>query len=193
MNSNTGVDNGGSVLKNIIPNFFSVEELDAVWYEFNTNPRWQYRRMSGGQWFWWYMFLGQNQFVANNQEQWKNCTAPIWRELYDRVCNLAGDKFIPYRYIINGQTEGQQGHPHSDFGRNLENRSTFLAYLNQEWQPQWEGDTVFFHNRSIKERERVTPASGLLIEYDSRIVHKGNPPVVPNVLRVTLAIQGEYA
>src|SRR6056300_973759 len=75
----TGVANGGNGLRNIIPNFFSEQELQAVWHEFNTNPRWQYRRMSGGKWFWWYMFLGQNQFVGNNTEQWNNCTAPIWK------------------------------------------------------------------------------------------------------------------
>ena len=190
---NTGDSSGGSVLKNTIPNFFNTQQLDDVWHEFNTNPRWQYRRMSGGMWFWWYMFFGQNQFRSNNEEQWKNCTAPIWRELYDCVCDFAGENFIPYRYIINGQTAEQQGFPHSDFARNYDNRTTFIAYLNKEWQTDWGGDTVFYHNREMIERDRVTPEPGLLVEYDSRIVHKGTPPTVPNVLRVTLAIQGEYA
>ena len=181
------------MLKNTIHNFFNKEELDAAWHEFDTNPRWQYRRMSGGKWFWWYMFLQQNQFVANNQEQWQNCTASIWQDLFNKVCDYAGDNFIPYRYIINGQTKEQQGYPHSDFARNLENRTTFIAYLNKEWDPDWGGETVFYHNRTEEVRDKVFPAPGLLIEYDSRIVHKGSPPLVPNVLRVTLAIQGEYA
>lgn len=188
----TGVANGGNGLKNIIPNFFSEQQLQEIWREFNTKPAWQYRRMSGGKWFWWYMFLGQNQFIANKQEQWQNCIAPIWRELYDCVCEFAGSNFIPYRYIINGQTQSQEGHPHSDFARNLDNMSTFLGYLNLEWQPAWGGDTVFFNNREMTERERVKPNPGLLVEYDSRIVHQGTPPTVPDVLRVTLAIQGEY-
>jgi len=185
------------VLKNTIHNFFSTEELDAVWYEFNTNPRWQYRRMSGGKWFWWYMFLQNEQFIANNEQQWENCTAPIWRTLYDRVCEFAGDNFIPYRYLINGQTQEQQGHPHSDFAKHKDNHATFLAYLNKEWKPNWGGETVFYWNKSeyIDEniRETVLPEPGLIVEYDSRIVHKGTPPLVPDILRVTLAIQGEYA
>lgn len=189
---NIGESNGGNVLKNTIPKFFNEQQLQAVWHEFNTNPRWQYRQMSGGKWFWWYMFLGPEQFRGNDQEQWKNCTAPIWKELYDKVCNYAGSNFIPYRYIVNGQTLGQEGYPHSDFARNLENRSTFLGYLNMEWNHEWQGDTVFYNNKEMTERDRITPAPGLLVEYDSRIVHQGTPPIVPNVLRVTLAIQGEY-
>jgi len=181
------------VLKNIIPKFFSEQQLQAVWHEFNTNPRWQYRRMSGGKWFWWYMFFGSDQqFHGAKPEQWNNVTAPIWRELYDTVCNFAGPGFIPTRYIINGQTLGQEGHPHSDFARNLENHSTFLGYLNQEYDPTWGGDTVFYHNREMIERHRITPEPGLLVEYDSRIVHQGTPPTQPNILRVTLAIQGKY-
>ena len=139
------------------------------------------------------MFLGQNQFVANNKDQWDNCTATIWKQLYDRVCEFAGNNFIPYRYIINGQTLGQEGHPHSDFARNRDNMSTFLGYLNLQWQSEWGGDTIFYNNREMSVRERVTPSPGLLVEYDSRIVHQGTPPLEPNVLRVTLAIQGEYA
>jgi hypothetical protein len=195
---NTGATNGGSVLKSIIPQFFNGQELTAVWHEFNTQPRWQYRRMSGGQWFWWYMFfLNNEQFVANNEQQWDTVTAPIWRDLYNKVCNYAGSNFIPYRYIINGQTLGQEGHPHSDFARNLDNRTTFLAYLNLEWEESWGGSTIFYNNRvdeynAEAKRHQELPEPGKLLEYDSRIVHKGTPPLISNVLRVSLSIQGEY-
>lgn len=187
---NSGGRNGGNVLKNTIHNFFDSSELEQICNEFKNKPQWQYQQMSGGQWWWCYMLFDNNKrFTANNNQQWETAS-PVWRHVYDKICNLAGDNFVTWRFIINGQTIGQNGHPHSDFSKEVNNRTTYLVYSNQEWDKSWGGETIFYNNNGVEHRE--FPEPGKLLEYNGSIVHEGTPPVLPNLLRVTLSMQGEY-
>jgi len=192
-----------SYLKHEIDNFLSKEELAEVWSAINSESRWKWHKFAGGARFWYYeVFLSDSFYFEENKgtsgewthaPEWVEGIHPIWNKIYEKVKELAGPSFICWRYIINGQTQGQEGEAHTDFqGYERAPTETFILYLNEEWHPEWGGDTIFYHPNSMDERGRVPVTPGKLIGYDSRIKHRGSAPTEKNILRVTLAIQGKY-
>lgn len=185
------------MIKNRVENFLSTQELAEVWREFNENPKWRFREFAGGRWFWWYNCFPGNKSFNGIDENWMPGTANIFYTMYNRVKEFAeaqsGKQFRVYRYIINGQTVGQDGAMHSDFPGSYEDSDTFILYLNEKWDDSWGGPTKFYHNQPPHEqRHEEFPGPGKLIQYDGRILHQGCAPTQPNQLRVTLAVQGRY-
>jgi len=187
-----------SYLTREIDNFLSQEELAEVWSAIDSQPRWRWFKFAGGSMFWSYGVFVSDKFSLTKGEwqhepQWEEGVSPIWNKIYEKVKALAGPKFVMWRYIINGQTWGQEGSIHSDWPGTETNSETFILYINEFWNSDWGGDTVFYEvgNDHI-ERGRVSVEPGKLISYDSRILHKGSSPTEKNILRVTLAIQGKY-
>lgn len=183
------------MLRSITNNFFSPEQLTQVWSQFEYKPQWKYHLMAGGAYFWQYVIFEDMATHLKHPEKWDwENHDPIWKELLDQVCAEAEEGFKPCRFIINGQTLGQQGMKHTDFDPWASKRtSTFLCYLNKEWEPDWGGETIFFDHRTNEPFETVIPEPGKMVHYEGMIPHLANPPTVPNVLRVTLAVQGEYS
>ena len=188
-----------SYLTREIDNFLSKEDLVEVWSAINSQPRWKWFKFAGGSMFWSYgVFVSDSLSLTKNVAQhipvWEEGVPPIWNKIYEKVKEQAGSNFVMWRYIINGQTWGQEGSKHSDWPGQETNSETFILYLNQKWEPNWGGETVFYlaGNDDNKERGRVAVEPGKLISYDSRILHKGSAPTEKNILRVTLAIQGKY-
>jgi len=182
-----------------IDNFLSKEELAEVWTAINSESRWKWHKFAGGAMFWYYeVFLSDSFYFKENSGQWTHEPKwvegihPIWNKIYEKVKELAGPNFIMWRYIINGQTWGQEGEAHTDFVGSTTNSETFILYLNEEWDPEWGGETIFYHPRTMDERGRVAVSPGKIISYDSRVKHRGSAPKDKNILRVTLAIQGKY-
>ena len=192
-----------SYLKHEIDNFLSKEELAEVWSAINSESRWKWHKFAGGAMFWYYeVFLSDSFYFEENKgtsgewthaPKWVEGIHPVWNKIYEKVKELAGPNFIMWRYIINGQTWGQEGEAHTDFqGYEKASTETFILYLNEEWDTEWGGDTIFYHPNSMDERGRIPVKPGKLIGYDSRIKHRGSAPTEENILRVTLAIQGKY-
>lgn len=189
-----------SYLKHEIDNFLSKEELAEVWFAINSESRWKWHKFAGGAMFWYYeVFLSDSFYFKENTGQWTHEPKwvegihPVWNKIYEKVKELAGLNFIMWRFIINGQTQGQEGEAHTDFyGYEKASTETFILYLNEEWNPEWGGDTIFYHPNSMDERGRTPVTPGKLIGYDSRIKHRGSAPTEKNILRITLAIQGKY-
>ena len=185
-----------------IDNFLSKEELAEVWSAINSESRWKWHKFAGGAMFWYYeVFLSDSFYFEENlgtsgewthAPEWVDGIHSIWNKIYEKVKELAGPNFIMWRYIINGQTWGQEGEAHTDFVGSTTNSETFILYLNEEWDPEWGGETIFYHPHTMDERGRVAVSPGKIISYDSRVKHRGSAPKDKNILRVTLAIQGKY-
>jgi hypothetical protein len=187
------------MLKQNISNFVSKEELLEIWKVLTSKNNWG---MTGDHKIWRYRILNHCPnlilYVESDKNTWLSqqhdamqSLDPIWKKIFDRVQDLAGPNFLVQRYAINGQSQGQGVNIHQDVISNPEEHSTFLIYLNPEWLPEFGGYTEFYDsNNSIIYRE--LPEPGKLIEYDSKIKHAGTVPIVPEKLRVTMAIQGMY-
>ena len=191
-----------SYLTREIDNFLSKEELAEVWSAINSESRWKWHKFAGGAMFWYYeVFLSDSFYFEENKgksgewthaPKWVDGIHPVWNKIYEKIQKLTGPNFVMWRYIINGQTWGQEGEAHTDFVGSETNTETFIIYLNEFWEPEWGGDTIFYHPRSMDERGRTPVDPGKLISYDSRVKHRGSAPTEKNILRVTLAIQGKY-
>lgn len=180
------------MLKNTICNFLEPWEINRIWTIFRTQPRWIYRAFTGDRHFWYYeAYRSLGYYSGVNERQWAEDVDPLWRSIHQRICDLAGPTFETWRFIINGQTQGQDSAVHSDFPASVQSAHTYMLYLNQQWDQSWGGATKFYPTDA--EPYEILPEPGKLIAYDGRISHQGLSPLVPNVLRVTLAVQGKHA
>jgi hypothetical protein len=82
--------------------------------------------------------------------------------------------------IVNGQSFGQEGGIHIDHGSEDENNSggrfTVVLYLNRNWHPSWQGETMFYNNSGTDIIKAVVPHPGRVLFFDARIPHQARPP-----------------
>jgi len=86
-----------------------------------------------------------------------------------------------YRLYINGYTYGTDGFLHCDdtylakqYGDQSPIRETVMAYLNQDWNADWGGETAIFNSQ----REivlSVLPRYGRIIAFDGHKLHAARP------------------
>lgn len=172
--------------------FFTTDELDRAWHSMENDAQWKWHLNAGGVPFWIMPVWQKLDWIDNKHTPiWKSNTADIWKELLDKVWQMAGKNFIPWRFILNGQTQGLDGGKHRDWTVNDPTGVTFIAYMNKEWKQQWGGETAFYDDAG-KNVLNEFPEPGKIIGYKGTVVHAGKAPVVPRVFRVTLAIQGKY-
>ncbi len=174
-----------------IHNFVSQKILDKIWNAFDINPVWLWRKNSGQKPFWIYNIFDKLEFIDNKFTcKWKNNPDPIFLEILEKIKEHAGPNFVPWRFIINKQTQGLDSGIHSDFPKEKQKSKTFILYLNKTWQEEWGGDTVFYNdNKEIV--NKCAPEPGKLICYDSQQLHQGLAPTI-DITRITLAVHGKY-
>lgn len=172
-----------------IKNFVSEKELAQLEHLLRSNgsawrfnqSHWRYHLFKDG--------MPYNQYDTKSwyHNQLKLLPSP-WEQLFNNVFNLAGPNCCLMRYAINGQTQNQEPSMHADVTSDVPgNYRTYLIYLNTEWHPDWGGATEFAIGDTILHRE--CPEPGKLISYDSKMQHVGRPPVGPNLLRLSIALQ----
>lgn len=172
-------------------NFVSQKTLDKIYDAFTKNPVWIWRKNSGEKYFYIYDIFDKLEFIDNKfVYKWKNNPDPIFLKVFEKIKEQAGEKFIPWRFIINKQTRGLDSGIHSDFPKEKQKSKTFILYLNKKWEKKWGGDTVFYDQNKI-EIERCSPEPGKLISYDSQVLHQGLSPSI-DATRITLAVHGKY-
>ena len=100
-----------------VNNFVSQQQLDKIWNAFESNPVWSWRTYNAGaKPFWIYDIFDKLDFVNSKFVcKWKNNPDPIFIELLEQVKTLAGEKFVPWRFIVNKQTIGLDSGIHADF------------------------------------------------------------------------------
>jgi SM-20-related protein len=88
----------------------------------------------------------------------------------------------------NGQTYGQSGEIHTD--TEAPGHKTVVYYSNAYWQPNWQGETVFYTPDRTDIIRAVMPKPGRLIIFDSNIPHAGRDPArLCPVMRVTVTFK----
>jgi hypothetical protein len=174
--------------------FVSADCLALVHKELMSSPGWTFK----GNYWRYYIIRDLAPYVEQdcatwycNQSRAMNGISQPWRQLFDSVFELAGPKFQFMRYALNGQTQNQFAQLHKDVEilENSEQWRTYLIYLNLDYSRSWGGQTEILMPTGLRHQE--WPESGKMIEYNSQLWHIGQPPEVPNVLRLTLALQGK--
>src|ERR1041385_1297209 len=71
----------------------------------------------------------------------------------------------------NGQTYGQSGEIHTDSEE--PGHKTVVYYSNAYWQPNWQGETLFYTKDRSEIIRAVMPKPGRMIVFDSDVPHAG--------------------
>lgn len=174
------------------PQFLDEDTLSILNNTLIDQPRWTFRGN-----FWRYYFVNDlDLYDEQNEDTWYGNQLdrllselnPAWRNVFQRVIDIGGTEFIMQRYALTGLTQNQLPDLHVDTSVNLPGQfRTFLIYLNSEWKYEWGGATELqTDDHTIFEY----PTPGKLVAFDSQTLHRACAPTVPNVLRMTLAING---
>ena len=173
-------------------NFVSDTSLRSINDELCNSPGWIFRTN-----FWrYYLAPGLRAYNETDPNSWygnQNIMEKLslpWQRLFERVQDLAGPQFVIQRYALTGQTQQQHQTLHYDTSKDLVGDfRSYLIYLNDKWHSSQGGATYFVneHNQSHLE----FPEPGKLVEFNSQMLHCGNPPEVSNLLRLTLVIHGQ--
>jgi hypothetical protein len=86
---------------------------------------------------------------------------------------LKGENLALLRCYINGHTYGVDGYFHQDSSR--EDEITTVLYMNEEWFPNWAGETVFINT------ENKTHLQKSVLPYPNRMVLF--PSIIPHAAR----------
>jgi len=94
--------------------------------------------------------------------------------------------------ILNGVSYGQEGGIHVDHGsehpNTKEGNYTAIIYLNREWTPSCQGETILYNIEGTEIIKAIIPKPGRMLLFDSRIPHQARPPNRSiDDLRVTMA------
>lgn len=89
---------------------------------------------------------------------------PIWSKLNKR----REFKHQLVRLYSNGYTYGTEGTIHRD--SRLSENITHLIYINDKWEANWAGETVFFNDEDDIIRA-ILPKPGRLVEFEGDIRH----------------------
>jgi hypothetical protein len=173
--------------------FVDAATLRSINKELLHTPGWVYRNN-----FWrYYLVQGLEPYVESepgtwycSQHQAMQSISPLWSKLFEQVSQAAGSNFKLQRYALTGQTQSQQQTLHRDVSLSLTGCfRSYLLYLNDKWDQAQGGSTDFIEQDQLKHQE--WPEPGKLVVFDSQCLHVGNPPIVPNTLRLTLVIHGQ--
>ena len=173
-------------------NFVRDSTLKQINQELLHSPGWVYRTN-----FWrYYLISGLQPYNEQDPHSWygrQNIVDQLrspWRDIFERVLRQAGSNFVIQRYALTGQTQGQNQTLHYDTSLDLSGDfRSYLIYLNDKWHTGLGGTTEFELEPNHGHVE--FPEPGKLIEFNSQCLHCGNPPLAPNVLRITLVIHGQ--
>lgn len=89
------------------------------------------------------------------------------------------EKFYPgtdyqlYRSYINMSHYGDMEYPHKDCS-DEENDITIVYYVNESWDYNWGGETIFYHEKDS--RILVLPTPGRFVLFHGNIEHMGSVP-----------------
>jgi len=102
---------------------------------------------------------------------------------WQHVQQLYFPDMILARCYISQHTYGTDGYPHTDSTR--DNSKTLVVYLNQEWRPEWAGETVIFQDGEIVCASLPKANRGLIFPGNRLHVARSPSRVCP-VARTTL-------
>lgn len=98
-------------------------------------------------------------------------------------------ELLPLTIHCNGQTIGQNGGVHLDNLHETLPNYTLMIMINNKWEKEWGGqfeitETQDSNSKIVKSIDYVP---GRVIFFDGLLPHRGMAPLVPNILRKTIA------
>jgi len=173
--------------------FIPQADLREMHNELLSSAGWVFREK-----FWRYYLISglkpYNEFDSStwyhNQPGALDQLRQPWKRMFDQVFDLAGSNFRLMRYALSGQTQNQMPELHRD----VETKSSpghwrsYLVYLNSEYHQDWGGPTEI--QLADNSWHQECPEPGKMIEFDSQLLHIGRPPVIPDLLRLTIVLHG---
>lgn len=110
-------------------------------------------------------FAGKNSKNRNDITKMLNGdVATIWSLIQYQY---AGDVSIPIRVYANGYTFGTEGYIHTD-SKHYDDL-TFLLYMNEHWDRDWAGETMFFNGEEVI--KAVLPKWNRLVIFPAKMEH----------------------
>lgn len=103
---------------------------------------------------------------------------PLYLEVLsylEAVCPQMPKREWLYASYINVLRHGNTPGIHVDAPNTVEDNKTVILYLNDEWDPNWGGETIFY-DHNLDAQRIVTPKPGRVLMFDGRIPHTGRPP-----------------
>lgn len=113
----------------------------------------------------------------------------FFQDLWDVVKDFHAGRLRLFRCFLNGQTFGDDSDPHHDA-----NERTCVFYINPDWHPMWQGETVFYSDSSLRHIvDIVAPKPNRLVSFPGAITHWGRAPSrYCYTKRITIAYQFNY-
>jgi hypothetical protein len=157
---------------NICDNFLTEDELSRI-EKYFEEPIWQFGHSS--------TYFSQQWFVTPLDH------LPFFTEyLKEKIENLIGSKYSLDRVYANGQTILNGGSWHRDADK--PEHVTALLYvsdINKRNVEQIQGHTEF--NLNDGRIFSIEPFKNRLVLFDSTLLHRGNAPIIPSFLRISVA------
>lgn len=140
-----------------------IKKIDNCYWKFGHSGIYNTHRV------FWFTQLKEDKFFSTH--------------LFDLVQFKIGAQCELRRVFANGQTYGQDGDWHSDHAD--DDQYTFVYYVNEEWKPEWGGETSFRKDNKIIS---VLPQHNRGVLFPGAITHCGKAPSREcHKLRVTIA------
>ncbi len=169
----------------VVDHAFEKPIVDAVMKRISFSYGWKSTKIHGAAQGHWNHNVTQG-LLFSNQERDKALSAVDLSEtlddIYQPFWKIAVDLFGPRRLCrayINAYTYGTDAylHPDTDYNTYPPNHEcrmqTIIFYLNDEWNPDFAGETVFVEDGDIF--KSVLPKPGRVICFDSEILHGARP------------------
>ena len=98
-------------------------------------------------------------------------------KLWEQVKPHVGENIEMYRAYVNAHTYGSEDNIHTD-DDGVSKGKTVIVYLCNRWNPEWSGQTVFYNERDILEKDIVyscLPKYNRVVIFDKTIPHAVAP------------------
>ena len=95
---------------------------------------------------------------------------PFFEDVIALVSQITTPRLVLDRIYVNFNVYGEVHHAHVD----APDGATALFCANLEWEPEWQGETVFYDG--AEPSHVVAPRPGRLIVFDGSLRHRGSPP-----------------
>jgi hypothetical protein len=162
------------------------EALALPWNYTNVANRFQYpysSKLSKGS----HLFFGNRLYEKKGIFNIRNECPEIFLEVIEHfVSKILQDNIFNLHAIdTNLQIAGQDGTMHTDLD-NGKSSFTALYYPVLDWKEEY-GGALEFYSDDEKIIDRIFPAPGRIVLFDTKIKHRALAPVISNIARISIS------
>ena len=137
------------------------------------------------------LFISQSEVIPDKISKCDKIIQETWNILNSQTEFIHMNLHVN-TIILNGVSYGQEGGIHVDHGSEHPNAGdgnyTAIIYLNREWTPSCQGETILYNIEGTEITKAIIPKPGRMLLFDSRIPHQARPPHRSvDDLRITMA------